>query len=97
VQDARVVGDRARVHIEHTAVFSSGRSATFRATRFYRFTDRGRWVHTEADSAYGGNPVSFVGDRLEVRALEEDAEWVELIVSSLETLTSDFCDLAACQ
>ncbi len=97
VWSARVVGEKARVVIKHTIPLSDERHASFRATRFYRFTARGRWVHTKADPDYGGRAVSLLGDQVEVRAREQDADWIEALVSDLASLTSEYCDLASCQ
>lgn len=97
VRSARVVGDRARVQIEHVGMMPAGTTAVFRATRFYRFTDRGQWVHTKADPGYGGAPVRFVGDHLVVSAFQEDADWLEPLVPGLQALASDYCDLSSCR
>jgi Tol biopolymer transport system component len=97
VVSARIVGERARAQIEHTAVLSDGGRATFQAVRFYRLTSQGRWVHTKADPGYGGGSMSLVGAPLDVEVLEQDAQWAEPMVSNLRALVSGFCDLASCQ
>ena len=97
VETARIVGDRALVEIEHSAVLSSGRRATFRAVRFYGLAGRGRWVHTKADLDDGGRPVSLAEGPLEVSVREVDAEWVEPMVPDMAALVSDYCDLTSCQ
>ncbi len=97
VVGARIVADRARVQIHHTAPSATGAGATFHALRFYRLTDQGRWVHTKADPDHGGRLMRLVEQPVDVSILERDAEWVEPVVSDLASLVSGFCDLASCQ
>lgn len=97
VESARVVGERARVEIKHSIPLTDERRASFRAIRFYRLTDRGRWVHTKVDPDYGGRPVSLLGRLVEVRVRERDADWIEAVVKDMGALTSGYCDLISCQ
>lgn len=97
VEGARVVGDRAQVEIKHTLTLSGERGASFEAIRFYRFTDRGRWVHTRVDPDDRGRSVILAAGQIEVRVSEQDAGWLEPLVSDLEALTSRYCNLAGCQ
>lgn len=97
IGSARIVGDGARVQIRHAAVLPTGESATFRAVRFYRLADSGRWVHTKVDPNYAGREVRYVGSQVEVRVLQEDAHWIEPLTPGLERLLSGYCDLTSCQ
>ena len=99
VENARVVGDKARVEFVRLVEAQSedGERVPFRAVRFYRFSDDGRWLHTRADQDYAGHTVVFVGERVKVTAFHADREWVEPIVPELVKLTRRFCDVAPCR
>jgi hypothetical protein len=97
VQNARVVGNAARVEFVRTAGPPGGDVASFRAVRFYRRTDDGGWLHTAADPGYAGHNVVFAGQQVAVTALATDAERLRPIASQLEGLADRFCALAPCR
>ena len=97
VEAARIVGERATVDLVHRATLPDGASASFRARRFYRYATGGRWLHTQAVPDVGGEPQVFAGPFVELKALEEDAPWLEPLSSDLQGVVGRFCDLAPCQ
>jgi hypothetical protein len=97
VQSAHVVGDRAQVEILHTATLPSGEEASFRAIRFYRYMNDGRWLHTSADPDVRGNIKTFVVGDIEISAFEEDADWIDPLTTSLVAGAYRFCRLASCR
>jgi len=97
VENARIVGDRAQVEILHTASLPSGEEASFRALRFYRLRDEGRWLHTSVDPEVGGRIKTFVLDDIEITAFERDAEWIDPLTTNLVTGAYRFCRLASCR
>ncbi len=96
VEGARVVGDRARVQVIHSATLPSGEEARFLAARFYRYTNDGRWLHTAAPSGEGGHSVTFVVGEIEIETRAEDAAWLEPMTSDLAGVAYRFCRLASC-
>ena len=56
VENARVVGDVARVEVVRMAGLPGGEMVPFRAVRFYRRSDDGRWLHTRADPGGSEKP-----------------------------------------
>jgi len=97
VENARVVGDRARVEVRRLAGLPGGEMAPFRAVRFYRRTDDGRWLHTRADLGYAGHTITWVGERVKIKSFAADEEWIEPIVPQLEGLAERFCILVPCR
>lgn len=96
VESARVVGDRARVAVVHTAALPQGK-ATFRAARFYRYTNDRRWLHTRADPDAGGHTIVFALDQVRIATFEQDADWIEPLASELAVATDRFCRLVSCR
>jgi len=97
VENARVVGNLARVEMVRQAGLPDEQTAPFRALRFYRRSDDGRWLHTRADLGYAGHAVIFTGQQVAVTTYAIDAELVRPVASSLEKLASRFCMLVSCQ
>jgi WD40 repeat protein len=97
VESARVVGDRARVGFVHMAGLPDGEMAPFRAVRFYRLSDDGRWLHTHADRGYAGHTVVFAGERVVMTSFDIDRGWIAPVAPELEGLARRFCRLAACR
>jgi len=97
IESARIVGDRAQVEILHTATLPSGEEASFRAFRFYRLRDGGRWLHTSVDPEIGGHIKTFVLDDIEITAFERDADWIDPLTTELVTGAYRFCRLASCR
>lgn len=93
VENARVVGDVARVEVVRLVGLPGGEMAPFRATRFYRRSDDGRWLHTRADRGYAGHTVTFAGERIEIVSYATDSGWIEPIASDLASLAERFCSL----
>ena len=94
---ARVVGDSARVEILRPAGLAGGDGATFRATRFYRRGDDGRWLHTRADLDTAGRVIVFSGEEIAITVFAIDAGWAEAAAYDLEGLAARFCGLASCR
>ncbi len=97
IESARVVGDRARVELVHTARLPTGEEASFRAVRFYRYTNDRRWLHTKMTPDAGGHSVTFVVDEVEITALDGDADWIDPLASRLADAAYRFCRLASCE
>jgi len=97
VENARAVGDGARVEVVRFASLPGGQALPFRATRFYRRDDDGRWLHTRADLGYAGHTVIFTGQRVVVTAFAIDADGIKPAVARLEGLAEQFCDLVSCE
>jgi hypothetical protein len=97
IGNSRVVGDRASVEIRYTATLPSGKQASFRAVRFYRYASDGRWLHTKANPTYGGETVSLTREQIEVTVLSRDADWMEPLVSALQDTVYRFCELSPCR
>jgi hypothetical protein len=97
VENARVVGDAARVEVVRTAGLPSGEQGHFRAVRFYRRGDDGRWLHTSVDRDYAGHTVIFAGERVVISSFATDAGWARPAAYDLEKLAVRFCELAPCQ
>jgi Tol biopolymer transport system component len=93
VDNARVVGDVARVEIVRMARFPSGEAAPFRAVRFYRRSDDGRWLHTRADLDYAGPVVVWDGRWIRIAFFAADRTWIEPLASELDDLAQRFCGL----
>jgi hypothetical protein len=96
VENARVVGDAARVEVVRAAEFPGGEQARFRAVRFYRRGDDGRWLHTSVDRDYAGHVVMFVGERVVISSFAVDAGWAKPAAYDLEALAERFCKAASC-
>ncbi len=97
VEGARIVGDRARIEIVHTATLPSRERASFRAVRFYRYTNEGRWLHTEADLDEMGHTVTFVLDEDRISVLSKDADWIDPLTLDLTGIPYRFCRLVPCR
>ena len=97
VENARAVGDGARVEVVRFASLPDGQALPFRATRFYRRDDDGRWLHTRADLGYAGHTVIFTGQRVVVTSFATDADLMEPVAFKLEGIAEQFCDLIACR
>jgi hypothetical protein len=97
VDQIRVVADTARAEVVRLAELPEGKVAPFRAVRFYRRSDDGRWLHTRADRSYTDHVLVFVGDWVEVTSFATDREWVASIAPGLEKLAGDFCRLVSCR
>jgi len=97
IENARVVGNVARVELVHAVGLPDGQVVPFRAIRFYRRADDGRWLHTRADLGYAGHAVIFTGQQVAITTYAIDAELVRPVASSLEKLASRFCMLVSCQ
>jgi hypothetical protein len=91
VADARVIGDAARVEIVRMVELPDGRRAPFRAVRFYRRNDDGRWLHTSLDPDYAGHNVVFVGQWVKLASFAVDADRIRPIASELEKAAGQFC------
>ena len=96
VENARVVGDAARVEVVRAAGLPGGEQARFRAVRFYRRGDDGRWLHTSIDPDYAGHTVVFVGERVVVSSFAVDAGWARPAAYDLEELAARFCKAVPC-
>jgi hypothetical protein len=94
VENARVVGDAARVEVVRPAGLPGREMARFRAVRFYRRGDDGRWLHTSVDRDYAGHTVIFVGERVVISSFATDAGWARPAAYDLEELAVQFCKLA---
>jgi hypothetical protein len=94
VENARVVGDAARVEVVRMAGLPGGEMAPFRAVRFYRRNDDGRWLHTRADPDYTGHVIIWSGQRVKIVSFAADRDWVGPIASELESLAERFCSFA---
>jgi len=97
VENARVVGDAARVEVVRTAGLPGGEQARFRAVRFYRRGDDGRWLHTSVDRDYAGHIVMFVGERVVISSFAADAGWAKPAAYDLEELAARFCKAVSCR
>jgi len=97
VENARVVGDAARVEVVRAVEFPGGEQARFRAVRFYRRGGDGRWLHTSVDRDYAGHTVMFVGERVVISSFATDAGWAKPAAYDLEGLAVQFCKRASCQ
>lgn len=97
VESARIVGDGAQVEIVYTATLPSGEEASFRALRFYRLRDGGRWLHTSVDPEVGGRIKTFVLDDIEITAFERDAGWIDPLTTDVVAGAYRFCRLASCR
>jgi len=91
----RVVGDVARVEVVRMAGLPGEEMAPFRAVRFYRRSDDGRWLHTRADPDYAGYTIVFSGPRLQITCFAIDEPWIEPLTSELESIAEQFCSLAS--
>jgi hypothetical protein len=97
VENAYVAGDRAQVEVVCTVELPSGKTAPFRAVRFYHRSDDGRWLHTSVDLDYAGHTVLFVGEQVEIAVFATDADRMRLITTELEVLAHQFCRLVSCR
>jgi len=97
VENARVVGDAARVEVVSVARLPDGEMGPFRAARFYRRSSDGRWLHTSADLDDAGHNVVFSGEQVRVTSFAIDAEWTKAAAYDLEGLAIRFCSLVSCQ
>lgn len=94
VENPRVVGDVARVEVVRMAGLPGGETAPFRAVRFYRRSEDGRWLHTRADPTYAGPIAIQRGQRAEITSFAADKGWIEPVASELERLAERFCSFA---
>ncbi len=97
VENARVVGDAARVEVVRMGGLAGGDMVPFRAVRFYRRSDDGRWLHTRADLDYAGHTVTFSGERVKIISFATDRDWIGPVAPELEGLAEQFCGLVSCQ
>jgi len=97
VENARAVGVAARVEVVRFAGLPDGQALPFRATRFYRRDDDGRWLHTRADLGYAGHTVIFTGQRVVVTSFATDADLMKPVAFKLEGTAEQFCALISCQ
>lgn len=97
VENARVVGDAARVEVVSVAGLPDGEMGPFRAARFYRRSSDGRWLHTSADLDDAGHTVVFSGGQVTVTSFAIDTEWTKAAAYDLEGLAIRFCSLVSCQ
>jgi len=97
VENARAVGDGARVEVVRFASLPGDQALPFRATRFYRRDDDGRWLHTRADLSYAGHTVIFTGQRVVVTSFAIDADLMKPVAFKLEGAAEQFCALISCQ
>ena len=97
VENARVVGDAARVEVVSVAGLPDGEMGPFRAARFYRRSSDGRWLHTSADLDDAGHIVVFSGEQVTVVSFAIDTEWTKAAAYDLEGLAIRFCSLVSCQ
>jgi hypothetical protein len=97
VENARVVGDAARVEVVRVVKIPGGEQARFRAVRFYRRGDDGRWLHTSVDRDYAGHIVMFVGERVVISSFAADAGWAKPAAYDLEELAVRFCKAVSCR
>jgi hypothetical protein len=97
VENARVVGDTARVEVVRMAGSPGGEMVPFRAIRFYCRTDDGRWLHTRPDLDYAGHTVLFVGEQVKIASFAIDADWMSPVAAQLEGLARQFCSLVSCR
>ena len=96
IENARVVGDAARVELAGRAGVPEGEVAPFRAVRFYRRSDDGRWLHTRADPDYAGHTVVFAGEWVVVTAFAADADLARRAALDLEELAVQTCGAGPC-
>jgi len=97
VENARAVGVAARVEVVRFASLPGDQALPFRATRFYRRSADGRWLHTRADLGYAGHTVIFTGQRVVVTSFATDADLMKPVAFKLEGIAEQFCALIACQ
>jgi hypothetical protein len=97
IADARVVGDTARVETVRMAGLPGEEMVPFRAIRFYRRSEDGRWLHTAVDLDYAAQTVVLAGQRVVITSFAPDAERMRPVAARLESLGDRFCSLAACQ
>ena len=97
VENAYVVGDRAQVEVVRTVELPSGEMVSFRAIRFYRRSDDGRWLHTGVDLDHAGHTVLFVGEQVEIIVFATDADRMRSVAAELEALAHQFCRLVSCR
>jgi len=97
VESAHLVGDRAQVGIVHTATLPSGEEASFRAVRFYCYTNDGRWLHTKMAPDFGGETTTVVVDELEITLFANDPLQIEPLARQLADLPYRFCSLVPCR
>jgi len=97
VENARVVGDAARVEVVSVAGLPDGEVGPFRAAHFYRRSSDGRWLHTSPNLDDAGHTVVFSGGQVTVTSFAIDTEWTKAAAYDLEGLAIRFCSLVSCQ